>query len=69
MPGRGGARRGIAAFLIDKRFAGFSVGVLIGGLDEERAVLAGIQLGIMQACLVPTSAGGDCPASSWAVSS
>src|SRR3546814_13968005 len=27
------------------------VGVLMSGLDYERAVLAGIQLGIMQACL------------------
>lgn len=80
--------RGITAFLIEKDFAGFSigqkidkmgmrgsptaelvfddcfvpdenvmgatgggVGVLMSGLDYERAVLAGIQLGIMQACL------------------
>ncbi len=27
------------------------VGVLMSGLDYERTVLAGIQLGIMQACL------------------
>lgn len=27
------------------------VGVLMSGLDHERAVLAGIQLGPMQACL------------------
>ncbi|WP_206517688.1 isovaleryl-CoA dehydrogenase [Sphingobium algorifonticola] len=31
--------------------AGGGVGVLMSGLDYERAVLAGIQLGIMQACL------------------
>ena len=80
--------RGITAFLIEKDFAGFSigqkidkmgmrgsptaelvfddcfvpeenvmgplhggVGVLMSGLDYERVVLAGIQLGIMQACL------------------
>ena len=80
--------RGISAFLIEKDFAGFSigqkidkmgmrgsptaelvfddcfvpadnvmgpenggVGVLMSGLDYERTVLAGIQLGIMQACL------------------
>jgi isovaleryl-CoA dehydrogenase len=79
---------GITAFLIEKDFAGFSigqkidklgmrgsptaelvfddcfvaegqvmgpvnggVGVLMSGLDYERVVLAGIQLGIMQACL------------------
>jgi isovaleryl-CoA dehydrogenase len=82
------ASRGITAFLIEKDFAGFSigqkidklgmrgsptaelvfddcfvpetnvmgplhggVGVLMSGLDYERAVLAGLQLGIMQACL------------------
>ena len=82
------ASRGITAFLIEKNFAGFSigqkidkmgmrgsptaelvfddchvpeenvmgplhggVGVLMSGLDYERVVLAGIQLGIMQACL------------------
>jgi len=80
--------RGITAFLIEKDFAGFSigqkidkmgmrgsptaelvfddchvpednvmgplhggVGVLMSGLDYERVVLSGIQLGIMQACL------------------
>ena len=80
--------KGITAFLIEKDFAGFSIGqhiekmgmrgsptgelvfndcfvpaenvlgqlnggvkVLMSGLDYERAVLAGIQLGIMQACL------------------
>jgi len=80
--------RGITAFLIEKNFAGFSigqkidkmgmrgsptaelvfedcfvpeenimgplnggVGVLMSGLDYERVVLSGIQLGIMQACL------------------
>ncbi|MEA1834382.1 acyl-CoA dehydrogenase family protein [Methylobacterium durans] len=80
--------RGITAFLIEKGFAGFSVGqridklgmrgsptaelvfadcfvpesqvmgplgggvrVLMSGLDFERVVLAGIQLGLMQACL------------------
>ena len=80
--------RGITAFLIEKGFAGFSigqkidkvgmrgsptaelvfddcfvgdeqvmgpldggVGVLMSGLDYERVVLSGIQLGIMQACL------------------
>jgi isovaleryl-CoA dehydrogenase len=79
---------GITAFLIEKDFAGFSigqkidkmgmrgsptaelvfddcfapeesimgplnggVGVLMSGLDYERVVLAGLQLGIMQACL------------------
>ena len=84
----GGGSRGITAFLIEKGFAGFSigqkidkmgmrgsptaelvfddcqvpeenvmgplhggVGVLMSGLDYERVVLAGIQLGIMQACL------------------
>ncbi len=84
----GDGSRGITAFLIEKDFAGFSigqkidkmgmrgsptaelvfddcfvadtqvmgplnggVGVLMSGLDYERAVLAGIQLGIMQACL------------------
>ncbi|WP_242096231.1 isovaleryl-CoA dehydrogenase [Sphingomonas sp. CROZ-RG-20F-R02-07] len=84
----GEGSRGITAFLIEKDFAGFSigqkidkmgmrgsptaelvfddchvpaenvmgpenggVGVLMSGLDYERAVLAGIQLGIMQACL------------------
>ncbi|MES2271677.1 MAG: isovaleryl-CoA dehydrogenase [Pseudomonadota bacterium] len=31
--------------------AGGGVGVLMSGLDYERAVLSGIQLGIMQACL------------------
>ncbi|MEN9684152.1 MAG: hypothetical protein RLZZ427_1903 [Pseudomonadota bacterium] len=82
------ASRGITAFLIEKDFAGFSigqkidklgmrgsptaelvfndcfvpetnvmgplhggVGVLMSGLDYERVVLAGLQLGIMQACL------------------
>ena len=80
--------RGITAFLIEKDFAGFSigqkidkmgmrgsptaelvfedcfvpeeivmgplnggVGVLMSGLDYERVVLSGVQLGIMQACL------------------
>lgn len=80
--------KGITAFLIEKDFAGFSIGqkidklgmrgsptaelvfddcfvpdaqvmgpldggvtVLMSGLDYERVVLAGIQLGIMQACL------------------
>ena len=80
--------KGITAFLIEKNFAGFSigqkidkmgmrgsptaelvfndcfvpddnvmgplnggVGVLMSGLDYERVVLSGIQLGIMQACL------------------
>jgi isovaleryl-CoA dehydrogenase len=80
--------RGISAFLIEKGFAGFSIGqkidkvgmrgsptaelvfddcfvadeqvmgpinggvqVLMSGLDYERVVLSGIQLGIMQACL------------------
>lgn len=80
--------RGITAFLIEKDFAGFSigqkidkmgmrgsptaelvfedcfvpqenvmgplnggVGVLMSGLDYERVVLSGIQLGIIQACL------------------
>jgi len=80
--------RGITAFLIERDFAGFSigqkidklgmrgsptaelvftdcfvpednvmgplhggVGVLMSGLDYERVVLAGLQLGIMQACL------------------
>jgi isovaleryl-CoA dehydrogenase len=80
--------RGITAFLIEKSFAGFSIGqkidkvgmrgsptaelvfndcfvpqenilgpldggvkVLMSGLDYERVVLSGIQLGIMQACL------------------
>ncbi|WP_294324539.1 acyl-CoA dehydrogenase family protein [uncultured Sphingomonas sp.] len=80
--------KGISAFLIEKDFAGFSigqkidkmgmrgsptaelvfndcfvpdenvmgplnggVGVLMSGLDYERVVLSGIQLGIMQACL------------------
>ena len=80
--------RGITAFLIEKDFAGFSigqkidkmgmrgsptaelvfndcfvpeenvmgplhggVGVLMSGLDYERVVLSGLQLGIMQACL------------------
>ncbi|MDQ2892464.1 MAG: acyl-CoA dehydrogenase family protein [Pseudomonadota bacterium] len=84
----GDGSRGITAFLIEKDFAGFSigqkidkmgmrgsptaelvfddcfvadtqvmgplnggVGVLMSGLDYERAVLAGIQLGIMKACL------------------
>ncbi|MDT0509942.1 acyl-CoA dehydrogenase family protein [Novosphingobium sp. MMS21-SN21R] len=82
------ASRGITAFLIEKDFAGFSigqkidkmgmrgsptaelvfddcfvpeenvmgpvgggVGVLMSGLDYERVVLSGIQIGIMQACL------------------
>ncbi|MEN2792762.1 isovaleryl-CoA dehydrogenase [Sphingomonas oligophenolica] len=80
--------KGITAFLIEKDFAGFSIGqkidkmgmrgsptaelvfddcfvpeeqimgpldggvrVLMSGLDYERVVLSGIQLGIMQACL------------------
>jgi isovaleryl-CoA dehydrogenase len=80
--------KGISAFLIEKGFAGFSIGqkidklgmrgsptaelvfddcfvpegnlmgplhggagVLMSGLDYERVVLAGIQIGIMQACL------------------
>lgn len=80
--------RGITAFIVEKDFAGFSVGqkidklgmrgsptaelvfddcfvsedqvlgaldggvaVLMSGLDYERVVLAGLQLGIMQACL------------------
>jgi isovaleryl-CoA dehydrogenase len=84
----GDGSRGITTFLIEKDFAGFSigqkidkvgmrgsptaelvfqdcevpeenvmgpvgggVGVLMSGLDYERTVLAGIQLGIMQACL------------------
>lgn len=84
----GEGSRGLTTFLIEKGFAGFSigqkidkvgmrgsptaelvfedcfvpdenvmgpenggVGVLMSGLDYERAVLAGIQLGIMQACL------------------
>ncbi|GAC1572323.1 MAG: isovaleryl-CoA dehydrogenase [Sphingomicrobium sp.] len=84
----GEGSRGITTFLIEKGFAGFSigqkidkmgmrgsptnelvfdncfvgddavigpenggVGVLMSGLDYERTVLAGIQLGIMQACL------------------
>ncbi|WP_226019259.1 isovaleryl-CoA dehydrogenase [Novosphingobium sp. FKTRR1] len=83
-----GGSRGITAFLIEKDFAGFSigqkidkmglrgsptaelvfqdcfvpeenvmgpvnggVGVLMSGLDYERVVLAGMQIGIMQACL------------------
>ena len=84
----GAGSRGITAFLIEKDFAGFSigqkidkmgmrgsptaelvfndcfvpdenvmgpvdggVGVLMSGLDYERVVLSGIQLGLMQACL------------------
>lgn len=84
----GEGSRGITTFLIEKDFAGFSigqkidkmgmrgsptaelvfddcfvaddsvmgplnggVGVLMSGLDYERVVLSGIQLGIMQACL------------------
>ena len=84
----GDGKGGITAFLIEKDFAGFSigqkidklgmrgsptaelvfddchvpednvmgplhggVGVLMSGLDYERVVLAGLQLGIMQACL------------------
>lgn len=80
--------KGITAFLVEKEFAGFSIGqkiekmgmrgsptgellfndcfvpaenvlgavgggarVLMSGLDYERVVLSGIQLGIMQACL------------------
>ncbi len=83
-----GGSKGITAFLIEKGFAGFSIGqkiqkvgmrgsptaelvfddcfvpeaqvmgplnggvkVLMSGLDYERVVLAGIQLGIMQACI------------------
>ena len=83
-----GGSRGITAFLIEKDFAGFSIGqkidkmgmrgsptaelvfddcfvpecnilgdlnggtkVLMSGLDYERVVLSGIQIGIMQACL------------------
>lgn len=83
-----GGSRGITAFLIEKQFAGFSigqkidklgmrgsptaelvfddcfvpedavmgplhggVGVLMSGLDYERVVLAGISLGLIQACL------------------
>ncbi|WP_408591566.1 isovaleryl-CoA dehydrogenase [Novosphingobium sp.] len=83
-----GGSRGITALLIEKDFAGFSigqkidkmglrgsptaelvfqdcfvpeenvmgpvnggVGVLMSGLDYERVVLAGMQIGIMQACL------------------
>ena len=83
-----GGSRGITAFLIEKDFAGFSIGqkidkvgmrgsptaelvfddcfvpdenvmgalnegvkVLMSGLDYERVVLSGIQLGIMQACI------------------
>jgi isovaleryl-CoA dehydrogenase len=83
-----GGSRGITAFLIEKGFAGFSigqkidklgmrgsptaelvfddcfvpedavmgplhggVGVLMSGLDYERVVLAGISLGLIQACL------------------
>lgn len=83
-----GGSRGITAFIIEKGFAGFSigqkidkmgmrgsptaelvfedcfvstgnvmgpvnggVGVLMSGLDYERVVLSGIQIGIMQACL------------------
>ena len=82
------ASKGITAFLIEKGFAGFSIGqkldkmgmrgsptaelvfddcfvpegnilgalnggvkVLMSGLDYERVVLAGLQIGIMQACL------------------
>ncbi len=84
----GEGSKGITAFLIEKDFAGFSIGqkidkmgmrgsptcelvfddcfvseeqvmgplhggvrVLMSGLDYERVVLAGLQLGIMQACL------------------
>ncbi|WP_319641329.1 acyl-CoA dehydrogenase family protein [Novosphingobium sp. JCM 18896] len=84
----GEGSKGITAFLIEKDFAGFSigqkidklgmrgsptaelvfddcfvpesqimgplnggVGVLMSGLDYERVVLAGLQLGIMQSCL------------------
>lgn len=84
----GAGARGITAFLIERGFAGFSIGqkidklgmrgsptaelvfndcvvpvenalgasgdgvkILMSGLDYERTVLAGIQLGIMQACL------------------
>ena len=84
----GEGSRGITAFIVEKGFAGFSigqkidkmgmrgsptaelvfadcfvpddnvlgpvgggVGVLMSGLDYERVVLSGIQLGIMQACL------------------
>ena len=83
-----GGSKGITAFLIEKGFAGFSIGqkidkigmrgsptaelvfddcfvaesqvmgplnggvkVLMSGLDYERVVLSGIQIGIMQACL------------------
>ncbi len=83
-----GGSKGITAFLIEKEFAGFSIGqkiqkvgmrgsptaelvfddcfvpaaqvmgplnggvkVLMSGLDYERVVLSGIQLGIMQACI------------------
>ena len=83
-----GGSKGITAFLIEKDFAGFSIGqkihkigmrgsptaelvfqdcfvpdtqvmgplnggvkVLMSGLDYERVVLAGIQIGIMQACI------------------
>jgi isovaleryl-CoA dehydrogenase len=83
-----GGSKGITAFVIEKDFAGFSIGqkidklgmrgsptaelvfddcfvsdeqvmgplnggvkVLMSGLDYERVVLSGIQLGIMQACL------------------
>jgi len=83
-----GGSKGITAFLIEKGFAGFSIGqkikkvgmrgsptaelvfddcfvpaaqmmgplnggvkVLMSGLDYERVVLSGIQLGIMQACI------------------
>lgn len=86
--GANAGSRGITAFLIEKDFAGFSigqtidkmglrgsptaelvfdncfvpdenvmgpvnggVGVLMSGLDYERVVLAGMQIGIMQACL------------------
>jgi isovaleryl-CoA dehydrogenase len=100
--------RGITAFLIEKDFAGFSigqkidkmgmrgsptaelvfndcfvpeenvmgrhggVGVLMSGLDYERVVLAGLQLGIMQACLdtvIPMSANASSSASRSARSS
>ena len=84
----GEGSRGITAFIVEKGFAGFSigqkidkmgmrgsptaelvfdncfvpeanimgplnggVGVLMSGLDYERVVLSGIQIGIMQACL------------------
>jgi isovaleryl-CoA dehydrogenase len=83
-----GGSKGITAFLIEKQYAGFSIGqrihkvgmrgsptaelvfddcfvpdsqvmgplnggvkVLMSGLDYERVVLAGIQIGIMQACI------------------